>query len=76
MFGATLTREQVRAQIGATLANDIERYINTGESYSAAVYGWSYPTAPDSCDTGHFYALVFNQARFVMTVEVNGGRDC
>ncbi|MFP2909094.1 hypothetical protein ACLESD_29440 [Pyxidicoccus sp. 3LFB2] len=75
-YGATLTRAQVRAAIGTTLANDIERYINTGESYSAVVYGWSYPTAPDYCTTGHFFALVFNQARFVMTVEVNGGRDC
>ncbi|WP_164020170.1 hypothetical protein [Pyxidicoccus trucidator] len=75
-YGATLTRAQVRAALGTTLVNDIERYINTGESYSAVVYGWSYPTAPDYCTTGHFYALVFNQARFVMTVEVNGGRDC
>lgn len=75
-YGATLTRAQVRAAIGTTLANDLERYINTGESYTAAVYGWSRETQPDYCSTGHFYALVFNQARFVMTVEVNGGNEC
>lgn len=75
-YGATLTRAQVLEALGAPLVNDIERYINTGESYSAVVHGWSYPTAPDYCSTGHFYALVFNEARFVMTVEVNGGRDC
>lgn len=75
-YGATLTRAQVRAQIGTTLANDIERYINTGESYTAVVYGWSRETQPDYCSTGHFYTLVFNQARFVMTVEVNGGNEC
>ncbi|NMO20501.1 hypothetical protein HPC49_34710 [Pyxidicoccus fallax] len=76
VYGATLTRAQVRESLGTTLVDDIERYVNTGESYSAVVYGWSYPKAPDFCDTGHFYALIFNQARFVMTVEVNGERDC
>ncbi len=75
-YGATLTREQVRGYIGTTLANDIERYINTGESYTASIYGWSRETQPDYCSTGRFYALVFNQARFVMTVEINGGNEC
>jgi hypothetical protein len=75
-FGANFTREQLRASLGTTLANDIERYINTGETYTAAIYGWSYPVAPDYCETGHFYVIVFNQARFVMTVERNGFQDC
>ena len=74
--GVTLTRAQVRSQIGTTLANDIERYINTGESYTAYVYGWSRETQPDYCSTGHFWTLVFNQARFVITVEVSGGNEC
>ena len=41
-----------------------------GESY------WYYETAPDYCDYGHLYVLVFNRTHKVVTVEVNSGHEC
>jgi hypothetical protein len=41
-----------------------------GESY------WYYETAPDYCDYGHLYVLVFNRTHKVVTVEINSGHDC
>ena len=45
-------------------------------SWTASESWWGYMTAPDYCDYGHFYVLVFHDARKVVTVEINSGRDC
>jgi len=37
---------------------------------------WYYPVAPDYCDYGYMFVLVFHDSRKVVTVEVVNGRDC
>jgi hypothetical protein len=59
------------------LPPEISTYVGTyGTSYTVSESYWGYMSAPDYCSYGHLYMLVFNQARKVITVEVNSGNEC
>lgn len=45
-------------------------------AWTASESWWGYMTAPDYCDYGYFYVLVFPTARKVVTVEVLSGHEC
>ncbi|MCY1076972.1 hypothetical protein [Archangium lansingense] len=59
------------------LPPEIRTYVGTyGTNYTVSESYWGYMSAPDYCNYGHFYMLVFNQARKVLTVEVSSEHEC
>lgn len=59
------------------LPQAIQEFADPNDTaYTVSESYWYYETAPDYCDFGYLYVLVFNQGRKVVTVEVNTGRDC
>lgn len=59
------------------LPPEIRSTIAPGDtSWSVNQSWWYYPIAPDLCDYGYMFVLVFQDSRKVVTVEVVNSRDC
>jgi len=59
------------------LPPEIRSSVAPGDSsWTASWSYWSYPSAPDYCDMGYMYILVFHDTGKVVTVEIDTGRDC
>ncbi|MBZ4419028.1 hypothetical protein [Myxococcus sp. RHSTA-1-4] len=70
------TRTQLEQGLGAALTTAAEDFVATGEAYDGGFHSWEYMSAPDYCDWGRFYTLVFEQGRKVVTVEIGGANEC
>jgi len=80
-YAGALSRATLRSQLNGynygSLLGDIESFVGTGETgYLTGKESWDYMTAPDYCEWGNFYALVFEGGRKVVTIEINGGNEC
>jgi hypothetical protein len=62
--------------IGALLPAIEQNVPVNGEGYEIQGFYWKYPTAPDYCSGELIYALVFSQARQVVTVRFDYSHDC
>ena len=59
------------------LPPEIRSSVAPGDtSWTASESSWWYMTAPDYCEYGYFYVLVFHDARKVVTVEMNKAHEC
>ncbi|MFP2931850.1 hypothetical protein ACLESO_43090 [Pyxidicoccus sp. 3LG] len=70
------TQAQLEQALGAALTDAAEDFVSTGEAYDGGFHSWQRMTAPDYCQWGKFYTLIFEQGRKVVTVEIGGENEC
>ena len=70
------TQAQLEQALGTELTSAAEDFVATGEAYDGGYHSWQYMTAPDYCEWGKVYTLIFEQGRKVVTVELGGANEC
>ena len=76
--GIERDREETRGALKYLnqLVPAIEAQVGTGEQYRSGYRHWFQMTAPDVCDHGDFYGLVFREAGRVFVIEATGRAEC